>query len=140
MAQGSIDPQDKNAALFANLVMQQANAAFMFLGKVPNPETGQPVTEIETARYFIDQLEMLDAKTKGNLTPEETRMLQETLTAVRMTFVETARQGGTTPQPAPSQPAAEPAAEATEPSNPPAESAAPPAEDADSRKKFVKKY
>ena len=47
------------AALFAQLVMQQSNLAMMFLGKMPNPETGETVRDMESARFFIDQIEML---------------------------------------------------------------------------------
>jgi len=53
--------------LFAQLVMQQSNMAMMLMGKTAHPETGAVIKEVEAARLFIDQLEMLEAKTKGNL-------------------------------------------------------------------------
>ena len=37
---------------------------------------------------FIDQLEMLEAKTKGNLSKQEDGLLKQALAAVRMSFVE----------------------------------------------------
>src|SRR5687767_16013155 len=58
------------SALFANMVIQNTNMALMFLGKVPHPQTGQPVKDLESAQMFIDQLEMLAYKTRGNLDPE----------------------------------------------------------------------
>lgn len=76
------------SALFANMVMQQTNMALMFLGRVPHPETGQQVLDLETARMFIDQLEMLETKTRGNLDKREEGLLKQSLTAVRMAFVE----------------------------------------------------
>src|SRR5882724_1145920 len=76
------------AAVFTNMVMQQTNMALMFLGQVPHPETGQPVRDLDAARMFIDQLEMLDAKTKGNLDKREEGLLKQSLTALRMAFVE----------------------------------------------------
>src|SRR6267142_5509302 len=76
------------SALFAHLVMQQSNMAMMLMGKAPHPETGQALRDLESAKLFIDLLEMLEAKTKGNLTKEEQNLLKQTLMAVRMGFVE----------------------------------------------------
>jgi len=79
---------DELSNLFAQLVMQQANMAMMLLGHVAHPETGQVVRDLEAAKQFIDQLEMLQAKTKGNLTREEAGLLQQSLTTLRLSFVE----------------------------------------------------
>jgi len=76
------------SALFAQLVMQQANMALMLLGKTAHPETGQVVKDLEAARLFIDQLEMLEVKTRGNLTKEEAALLKQSLMSVRLAFVE----------------------------------------------------
>ena len=129
------------SALFANMVIQQIqNMAMMLMGKVAHPETGKFMHDVEAAKMFIDQLEMLEAKTKGNLTREEDSLMKQALTALRMSFVE-AIDG-----PAPS--AETPAAPAT-PAEPTASAAAPPSasphiESApapdESRKKFSKKY
>jgi hypothetical protein len=74
-------------ALFASMVMQQANMAMLYLGQMPHPETGQPLRDLEAARMFIDQLEMLEVKTRGNLTKDEAALLKQSLTAARMAFV-----------------------------------------------------
>ena len=136
MEPGNIDPKEKAAALFANLIMQQANAALMFMGKVKNPESGETMKDLEAARYFIEQIEMLETKTKGNLSAEEEALVKQTLMTVRMAFVESANEKGpaaSTAIPSGSSPAASP--------NKPAEPAAPAAEsEADAKKKFVKKY
>src|SRR5437899_12796781 len=81
---------DMSSALFAHLVVQQANMAMMLLGKTPNPETGQTMRDLEAAKLFIDMLDMLEAKTRGNLSPPEQNMLKQTLMTVRMAFVEAA--------------------------------------------------
>src|SRR5689334_19267949 len=122
-------------ALFAHLVMQQSNMAMMLMGKAPHPETGKPVRDLESAKLFIDLLEMLEAKTKGNLTKEEQSLLKQTLMAVRMGFVEAvesspAQPEAKTPQPAEAQKSAD-AEKATE---------TPPAAQEESHKKFTKKY
>jgi hypothetical protein len=78
----------KMAALFAHLVMQHTNMALIFLGQAPNPQTGQTAQDLDHARYFIDQLEMLEVKTKGNLDKQEQAILKQSLTTLRMAFVE----------------------------------------------------
>src|SRR4051812_10157466 len=85
---GSISREEMMSALFAQLVMQQTNMAMLLMGKVPHPQTGQTVRDIEASRLFIDQLEMLEAKTKGNLTKEEEQLLKQSLMSLRMAFVQ----------------------------------------------------
>ncbi len=124
---------------FANMVLQQTSMALMLLGRTPDPESGKTVNDPDAARMFIDQLEMLEVKTKGNLTAEEARLLQQSLMTVRMAFVEAVDR--TTPAPsAPGRapPASEPAKAATPDQAPPA--AASPAPEEEPRKKFTKKY
>jgi|YelNatPaOPRAMG01_1025707.scaffolds.fasta_scaffold00821_24 hypothetical protein len=76
------------SALFANLVLQQTNLAMLCLGQVEHPESGRRVVDFESARLLIDQLEMLKEKTRGNLTTEEDKLLTESLTSLKMVFVE----------------------------------------------------
>ena len=135
------------AALFANMVIQQTNMAMMLLGKVPPPETGQYLHDVEAAKMFIDQLEMLEAKTKGNLNKQEEGLLKQALTALHMTFVSAmdapagAKPGETIitpPEAAPSiSPESTPAPAAKAAPAPAAEPVPAPDE---SRKKFSKKY
>ena len=130
------------SAHFASMVMQNAQMALMLLGQMPHPETGQTVTDLEGARMFIDQLEMLEVKTKGNLTKDEEQLLKQSLIGTRMAFVaaiEQEEKGAKAPAPpaaAPAPVAAESAA-ATPAIETPAASA--PTDD-ESRKKFSKKY
>src|ERR1051326_9119762 len=77
------------SALFAGMVIQQGNMALTFLGKLPHPETNETIRDTETAKVFIDQLEMLEVKTKGNLDRREEALLKQTLMTVRLAFVET---------------------------------------------------
>ena len=133
----------KTAVIFAGMVAQQTNMALMYMGQVPHPQTGEPVRDLNVAKMFIDQLEMLDVKTKGNLDKQEERMLQQSLTALRMAFVEAVNQGEPTAKEAPKQPSPAPGAAGAAQPAPPAEASAapaPPSEEAESRKKFSKKY
>jgi len=76
------------SALFAQLVLQQTNMAMMLLGKMPHPETGQTVRDLDAAKLFIDQLEMLQAKTRGNLNKGEESLLKQSLMSLHLAFVE----------------------------------------------------
>ena len=76
------------SAHFANMVVQQTNMTLVFLGKVPHPETGKTDRDLHAARIFIDQLDMIAFKTRGNLSKEEERLIQQSLMTLRMTFVE----------------------------------------------------
>ena len=48
--------------------------------------------DLELARYNIDMLQVLEDKTKGNLTPEEQQLLKNTLAELRMGYVSVAKQ------------------------------------------------
>lgn len=127
------------SALFAHLVMQQSNMALMLMGKAPHPETGKTMRDLESAKLFIDLLEMLEAKTKGNLTKEEQSLLKQSLMSVRMGFVEAVEspsdQSETKPQPERPGATATPA-EAEKASTLEGAASAP----EESHKKFSKKY
>jgi hypothetical protein len=129
---------------FIEFVMMQAQNAALFLGQIPNPQTGEGEVNLELARMFIDQLAMIQEKTRGNLSNEEATVLRNALSNLQMAFVEVsqseAKGGGTRPQ-APSSsageakmPEAAPAPEASAGEIPA------PAPEAESRKKFSKSY
>jgi hypothetical protein len=136
----SKNPEAWRSALFAQMVMQQASMAMMLLGKTAHPQTGEIVRDLEAARLFIDQLEMLEHKTKGNLTQEETALLQQSLMSLRMAFVEAVdsptAQADSKPKESSSPPSSAPASEAPQPE--PASGGG--QAEAESRKKFTKKY
>lgn len=132
----SVSQDQKMSALFANMVMQQTNLALMFLGKVPNPESGQTVRDVETARLFIDQLEMLAVKTKGNLDKREQALIQQSLTELRLAFVEAVEERPAKPSTPEAQRPSAPPEPQTQSNSEEATSAA----EHESRKKFSKKY
>ncbi|MBI3191762.1 MAG: DUF1844 domain-containing protein, partial [Pedosphaera parvula] len=69
-----LNRDERMSGLFASLVLQQTNMALMMLGKTPPPEGAEPFQDLDSARVFIDQLEMLQAKTRGNLSPDEEKL------------------------------------------------------------------
>jgi hypothetical protein len=135
---------------FIEFVMMQAQNAALFLGQIPNPQTGEGEVNLELARMFIDQLAMIQEKTRGNLTTEEATVLRNTLSNLQMAFVEVSQsgaggggRGAQAPEPQQreeqSAPVAQaPAAEA--PAAPAADAAPPAASEGESRKKFTKSY
>jgi hypothetical protein len=128
---------------FIEFVMMHAQNAALFLGQIPNPKTGEGEVNLELAKMFIDQLAMIQEKTRGNLTNEESTVLRNALSNLQMVYVEVAREtpkGAAQPEPT-EQPAPE-----QKPSSPPAASSetAPPVTSTDSesesKKKFTKSY
>jgi hypothetical protein len=135
---GNLSHEQVMSALFAGMVVQQTNLALMLLGKAPHPETQKTVQDLDSAKMFIDQLEMLEVKTQGNLNADEAKLLKQSLMTLRLAFVQAI---DSPPAPAPAEPAtatapAEPAPSSTAPG--PASTPALEAEEA--RKKFSKKY
>jgi len=126
---------------FIEFVMMQAQNAALFLGQIPNPQSGKAEVNLEVARMFIDQLVMIQEKTRGNLTNDEKTVLANALSGLQMAFVE-ASQGGRTA----SQPVVTPPEEPQEPEHLAPESAAsesdspPPGGEGESKKKFTKSY
>jgi len=73
---------------FLDMVSLFSTQAMIGLGKMVNPVTGKADKNLPAARLFIDTLEMLERKTKGNLNTDETKLLQATLTDLRLMFIE----------------------------------------------------
>src|SRR6185295_19489601 len=86
---------------FIEFVVMHAQNAALFLGQIPNPKTGQGEVNLDLARIFIDQLAMIQEKTRGNLTTEEAKVLSNALSNLQMAYVEVAREqpkGATQPE------------------------------------------
>lgn len=126
---------------FIEFVLMHAQNAALFLGQIPNPKTGEPEVNLDLARMFIDQLEMVQEKTRGNLTNEEAKVLSNALSNLQMAYVEVAREPGIARPPG--APEAEAAAPAEQPSAGTPEPSAPITStdpETESRKKFTKSY
>ncbi len=63
--------------------------AMTSLGLMPDPATGKAEKLLPLAKHFIDLLEVLQQKTEGNRTPEETQDLEAMLHQLRMAYVQT---------------------------------------------------
>ena len=124
------------AQRFIEFVMMQAQNAALFLGQIPNPQTGKGEVNLEVAKMFIDQLAMIQEKTRGNLSNEESTVLRNALSNLQLAYVEVAR-GSSAAAAAPSEKKPPESAPPVEPVTP-----EPPAAggEGESRKKFSKSY
>jgi len=82
-------------ASFDLLVTSFVTEAMIALGQIPHPVSGKQQFDPATARFAIDMLDVIAAKTKGNLTPDEERGLEEVIHQLRMAFVAVSSQHST---------------------------------------------
>ena len=75
-------------ASFTFLVFSLRMQVEMQLGLMPYGEEQHPKPDLDLARHSIDMLGILSEKTKGNLSLEEQRMLENSLTEMRFRFVQ----------------------------------------------------
>ena len=73
---------------FSLLVISLVSQARICLGDLENPITKKKQLDLEAAKHHIDMLEMLDAKTSGNLSDEEKNLLDSVLYELRMRYVQ----------------------------------------------------
>lgn len=84
---GKIQEEINFNTFIAGLVAQ----ALIHLGVIENPATKKAELDIEQAKYTIDILQILEEKTKGNLTPEEAEYLKNVLHELRLGFVKVSK-------------------------------------------------
>jgi Domain of unknown function (DUF1844) len=142
MAEVQTNTMGETAQRFIEFVMMHAQNAALFLGQIPNPKTGQGEVNLELAKMFIDQLSMIQEKTRGNLTNEEATVLRNAISNLQMAYVEVsqkmAKTGAPPAAPSPGNPAPSSPEPEPEPSAPgPTQSATP---ETESKKKFTKSY
>ncbi len=84
-------PGAEDPASFVNFLSTLATNAAAALGAMPHPATGQRSLDLETAKYWLDVLAMLSEKTRNNLHPQESRLLEGLLGDLRMQYVQLVR-------------------------------------------------
>lgn len=78
---------------FSTFVLSLSSSAAMSLGGYQDPVSGHVPKNLELAKQSIDILGMLAEKTKGNLDPEEQKLLDSALYELRMRYVEETKKG-----------------------------------------------
>ncbi len=87
-------PAQRGPVNFQHLVLSLATTAMFQLGMMENPGEEQPKADMAAAQETIDLLNVLEKKTKGNLTQEEAGLLTNSLYELRMCFVEVSGKAG----------------------------------------------
>lgn len=82
-------PLEVNFMMFITSLSMQA---MMSLGLYPNPITKKEEKNLDAAKYTIDTITMIQEKTKGNLTSEESRLIDNILYDLRMKYIETSKE------------------------------------------------
>jgi hypothetical protein len=80
---GSVPPAD-----LLTLIQSLRLQALYYLGQVRDPKGGKPQVDLDLAKHHIDMLQVLEDKTKGNLTDEESRELAVVLHELRLVYVQ----------------------------------------------------
>jgi len=74
---------------FTNFVNGLGLECLVALGKIENPLTKNKEPNFRQVRYIVDTLDMIKEKTKGNLTSDEEKFLDELVVYLKMLYVET---------------------------------------------------
>lgn len=72
---------------FTSFIMSLATQVLVQLGEMPPPQGMEIPIDLESARQTIDIMTMLQRRTKGNLSAEETRFMEEVLHSLRISFI-----------------------------------------------------
>ncbi len=76
---------------FSTFIMSLNTSVLYHLGELSDPETGRKSINIDLARHAIDTLVVLEEKTKGNLSAEESELMKNILYDVKMRYVNTVK-------------------------------------------------
>ncbi len=72
---------------FTAFVMSLNSSALYHLGEISDPATGKKETDPVLAKHTIDTLDLLEKKTKGNLTEDEFKILQDVVYDLKMRYL-----------------------------------------------------
>jgi hypothetical protein len=79
---------EKSASLFYSLLMTFQAAAMQQMGKMKNPMSDKIERDLQQAQLSIDLLDMLEEKTRGNLSEDETRFIKGILQELKLNYVD----------------------------------------------------
>ena len=72
---------------FTSLIFSLSSTALFHLGEIADPQSGKKAQDLPLAKHSIDTISMLQEKTKGNLTEEEQKFVDNVLTDLRWRYV-----------------------------------------------------
>jgi hypothetical protein len=85
---------DPNFAEVINMIAIQAMVGF---GGMAGPGGERIPPNLEIAKHYVDMLQVLEDKTKGNLTDDEKNLLDQVIYEVRMRYIQSASGGAVPP-------------------------------------------
>ncbi len=88
--EGKFIPPEADFNFFITTFSLQASIA---LGQIPNPASDKKEEDLPQAKFLIDTLAMLKDKTKGNLSADETNLLENLLYELRMIYINKVKGG-----------------------------------------------
>jgi hypothetical protein len=88
-----VENPDAQGVTFTGFILSLATTAAVHFGDIADPSTGDRVEpNLEAASQMIELIALMQEKTKGNLTDNEARLVEDLLYELRMRFVQ-AQQG-----------------------------------------------
>ena len=88
-----VENQDEHGVTFTGFILSLATTAAVHFGDIADPNTGQPVEpNLPAASQMIELIALMQEKTKGNLSDNEARLMEDLLYELRMRYVQ-AQQG-----------------------------------------------
>ena len=88
-----VENQDAQGVTFTGFILSLATTAAVHFGDIVDPSTGQPVEpNLPAASQMIELIALMQEKTKGNLSDNEARLVEDLLYELRMRYVQ-AQQG-----------------------------------------------
>ncbi len=82
------ESEEKDEFHFVQLIITFQAAAMQQMGKLQNPITKKVERNLDQAQFSIDMLEMIQNKTKNNLSENEKKFLEHTLYELRMNYLD----------------------------------------------------
>ena len=79
--------ENKSMQLFMGLCTSLVSQAWMQMGKIKNPMSDEINIDLDGASLTIDMLAMLKEKTKGNITDDESKILDQSISELKMNYV-----------------------------------------------------
>lgn len=77
---------------FSTLILSMSSSAIVHFGDYVDPKSGKTERNLPLAKHTIDMLGMLQEKTRGNLNPDESRLLENVLYNLRLRYLEAVKE------------------------------------------------
>jgi hypothetical protein len=83
-----MNQNEKTTLLFVHLISSFKTSGMQQLGKIPNHITGKMERDLPQASMTINMLDMINKRCHGNMTDEEDKFLQQTLSELKLNYVD----------------------------------------------------